>query len=88
MYSLHLVDGTIITPLERLNPSTFRFKANDSNIYFKLTPMNLAIGLLYKDDILEDVFVDYCLQNFSFNNGIIQFRIDEWNKIHKRRARK
>lgn len=76
MYNLQLLDGTIITNLQKINSSTFELDSNDSSIYHKLNDYNLTLALLFEGDLLEDVFIDYKLTNFSNMSGVIRFRID------------
>lgn len=73
---LQLVDGTTITGLRRINPGTFELDSSDSSLYYKLDENNLSLALLFEDDLLEDIFVDYKLSNFSCVNGVVDFRID------------
>lgn len=75
MYRLELADGTVINDLDRLNPSTFQFRSNDPNYYWILSPSNLAFATLYKDDELEEVFIDYIRNSYYASNGVIEFRI-------------
>ena len=86
MYSLHLLDGTILN-VRRINPSTFELDSNDSQIYFALNESNLSFALLYKDDMLEDVFLDYVRQNYSYDNGVIRFRIGKRRDNYKKKKK-
>ena len=92
MYSLQLADGTVIPNLMRLNPSTFEVETQTS-LYHQLNDSNLAFIVLTneEDNLLEDVLIDYTLQNYSEQNGLIHFRIasiDELKKAEQRRAKK
>lgn len=73
---LQLLDGTIINDLQRINPGTFKLNSDDSSLYYKLNGNNLSLALLFEGDLLEDVFIDYKLTNFSNMSGVIRFRID------------
>ena len=74
MYKLELMDGTIIDNLTRKNPSTFMVEG-DSSLYFKLNEDNLSCATLYKDDDIEDIWMDYERQNFFYDNGVVEFRV-------------
>ena len=76
MYNLQLLDGTIITNLQKINSSTFELDSNDSSIYHKLNDYNLTLALLLEGELLDDVFIDYKLTNFSCAGGKVRFRID------------
>ena len=76
MYSLELMDGTIIHNVNRINPSTFEVEG-DSSLYWLLTEDNLACATLYLGDEIEDIFINCRRQNFYCNNGIVRFRIQE-----------
>lgn len=89
MYDLHLMDGTIIKNLSRLNPCTFELKSTNPQIYFILSEVNnLTIAYLEKDGLLDDIYVDYGLQNFSAQNDIIKFRIGIWDTIYQEKKKK
>lgn len=75
MYKLVLADGTELTGLERLNPSTFEIESNNSQIYWQLSDDNLAFATLYKDEELEEIFMDCKRASYSMQNGVIHFRI-------------
>ena len=75
MYKLVLADGTELDGLERLNPSTFEIESNDSQIYWQLSDDNLAFATLYKDEELEEIFMDYTRASYTMQNGVIHFRI-------------
>lgn len=82
MYKLSLMNGTTLTVC-RLNPSTFELNSNDSQLY-NLLANNLALAFLSnEDDLLEDIFVDYDLQNFSCLNNVIRFRIGPWDEVNR-----
>ena len=83
MYSLHLMDGTVISNLKRLNPSTFELESNDSQLYFQLNNENLNLAFLNEGDMPVDMFVDYTLQNFSCFCGVIQFRLGPWDNVNR-----
>ena len=75
MYKLILADGSELSNLERLNPSTFQLKSTDSQIYWQLSDDNLAFATLYNDDELDDILMNYTRNSYYAQNGIIQFRI-------------
>ena len=75
MYKLVLADGIKLEGLERLNPSTFEIQSNDSQIYWQLSDDNLAFATLYKDEELEEIFMDCMRASYSMQNGVIHFRI-------------
>lgn len=76
MYSLELMDGTIINNLHRKNPSTF-WVEGDSSLYWLLTDDNLACATLYNDDDIDDILIDYHRQNFMCQNNIVEFRLSK-----------
>ena len=76
MYNLQLLDGTIITNLQKVNSSTFELDSNDSSIYHKLNDYNLTLALLLEGELLDDVFIDYKRTNFNCAGGKVRFRID------------
>ena len=75
MYKLVLADGTELEGLERLNYSTFEIQSNDSQIYWQLSDDNLAFATLYKDEELEEIFMDCMRTSYTMQNGVIHFRI-------------
>ena len=75
MYKLVFADGTELDGLERLNPSTFEIESNDSQIYWQLSDDNLAFATLYKDEELEEMFMDCTRASYTMQNGVIHFRI-------------
>lgn len=75
MYKLELADGTVIENIDRLNPSTFQFRSDNPDYYWILSPSNLAFATLYKDDELEDIFIDYMKTSYLFSSGWVRFRI-------------
>lgn len=76
MYKLILADGTELDNIMRVNPSTFEIQSDDPQIYWKLSQDNLAFATLYKDDELEEMFIDCARTSYSMQNGLIHFRID------------
>lgn len=81
-YSLELADGTSLSPLSRLNPSTFELKSEDGSLYYQLNNYNLSFAvLLTEDGDMEDVFLDYTLQNFTCQAGTIRFRIADREEL-------
>lgn len=82
MYKLNLMNGTILNVC-RLNPSTFELNSNDTHLY-NLLSNNLTLAFLSREDgILEDIFVDYDLQNFSCLNDVVRFRIGPWDEVNR-----
>lgn len=82
MYTLNLMDNTILNVC-RLNPVTFELNSDDKQLFNKLDK-NLTLAFLSREDgLLEDIYVDYRIQNFSNMGGIIRFRIckDEGSDI-------
>lgn len=75
MYKLVLADGTELDGLERLNYSTFEIQSNNSQIYWQLSDDNLAFATLYKDEELEEIFMDCMRTSYTMQNGVIHFRI-------------
>lgn len=75
MYTLQLADGSSISNLSRINANTFTLQSTDASIYWKLSDSNLGFATLLNNDELEDVFMDYTLQNYSVSGGTIRFRI-------------
>lgn len=82
------MDGTVINDIQCINPSTFTFKTNEPQWYFILNDNNFIIAFLEKDDLLEAIYIDYCLQNYSFNGEGVRFRIGEWKKVHAPKIKK
>ena len=93
MYTLQLADGSAIENLRRLNPSTFVLDDTGANIYARLSDSNLEFATLLNRDELDDVLIDYTLQNYSVQGGTIRFRIaplqvlEEQEKHKKERER-
>lgn len=84
MYKLLLLDGSTIDNLRRINPSTFELDGDNSlEIYFKLNERNLTYAILFKDNIIDDVFINYTKNNFVYQNNIISFRISPIPKFDK-----
>lgn len=81
MYKLILADGTELNNIHRLNPSTFEIKSNDSQMYWVLSQDNLAFATLYKNEELEDVFIDCLRTSYSMQNGIVHFRITPLSEV-------
>lgn len=75
-YSLQLADGSTISNLQRINPSTFELKSTDGGIYHQLNDYNLSFAILLNEDgDMEDVFLGFTMQNFSCQCEITRFRI-------------
>jgi hypothetical protein len=74
MYSLILADGTVLSNLHRFPNNVFWCEGNQlaANI---LTDSNLAFATVELDGELEDVLIDYTLQNLCVQGGYIQFRL-------------
>lgn len=96
MYTLQLTNGTLIEGLTRLNPSTFEVNT-ESALNYLLTDNNLSMAILSNENgLLEDIFIDYTLQSFFFQNNIFHFRIaeikelkqQEQHRLEKRKRRK
>ncbi len=81
MYKLVLADGTELNNIHRLNPSTFEIESNNSQMYWILSQDNLAFATLYKDEELEDAFIDCARTSYSMQNGIIHFRITPLSEV-------
>lgn len=79
MYSITLANGTILSNLNRANNGAFWFEGMmfPSNI---LTPENLAFITIEKDGELDEVLMDYVLQDLSVQGGYVQFRIAPMKK--------
>lgn len=79
MYSITLSNGTILSNLNRANNGAFWFKGTTfpSNL---LTPKNLAFITIEKDEELDEVLMDYTLQDLSVQGGYVQFRITPMQK--------
>lgn len=79
MYSITLANGTILSNLNRANNGAFWFEGMTfpSNI---LTPENLAFATIEKDGELDEVLMDYVLQDLSVQGGYVQFRIAPMKK--------
>lgn len=83
MYTLQLTNGTLIEGLTRLNPSTFEVNAGNA-LNHLLTDNNLSMAVLLNEDgLLEDIFIDYTLQSFFFQNNIFHFRIAEIKELEQ-----
>ena len=80
LYTLQLTDGTSLTNLTRINPSTFLLPSTDPSTYWKLSDSNLELATLMFNDELEEIFMDYTLQNYSLSGGAIRFRIAPLDK--------
>lgn len=96
MYTLQLTNGTLIEGLTRLNPSTFEVNAENA-LNHLLTDNNLSLAVLLDEDgLVTDIFIDYTLQSFFFQNNIFHFRIaeikeleqQEQHRLEKRKRRK
>lgn len=83
MYTLQLADGSSIENLKRINPRTFSLNNTNSNVYWRLSDNNLSFATLLHDDELDDVFIDYTLQNYSVQEGVIRFRIAPYSEVRK-----
>ena len=75
MYTLQFADVSSISNLSRINANTFTLQSTDASIYWKLSDSNLGFATLLNGNELEDVFMDYTLQNYSVSGGTIRFRI-------------
>lgn len=82
MYTLNLCDGTRLS-LDRLKQDTFAIVSKDSSVYHELNDFNLSLAFLDEDDSLCEVYVDYCLQNYYWDNGIVRFKIAPWDEVYK-----
>lgn len=84
MYTLQLTDGTLIEGLTRLNPSTFEINSEIA-LNHQLNDNNLSLAVLLDEDgLVSDIFVDYTLQSFFFQNNIFHFRIAEIAELEKK----
>ncbi len=84
MFSLQLADGTLIDGLKRINPSTFELISNDNILYHQLNDFNLSFAILLDEDgVMSDVYLDYTLQNFIQQSGIVYFRLTSINELKK-----
>lgn len=83
MYSLNLMDGTTISNLNKIGENTFTVESPDSQLYFLLTDSNLSLAFLEEEDLPAEIYTDFALVNFSFQDGIIQFKIGPWDEVHK-----
>lgn len=83
MYTLQFVDGSSLSNLRRINPSTFTIDSTNPDIYWRLTDYNLSFATLLHDDELDDVFIDYTLQNFCVQGGTTRFRVVPLNTLEK-----
>ena len=83
MYSLVLTDGTTIANLRQIKPYVFELDSDNVNneIYFALNDNNLALAMLYEDDELIEILMDYTRQNFYYNNHVVEFRLAPIAKI-------
>ena len=81
MYKFVLADGTELNNICRLNPSTFEIESNNSQMYWALSQDNLAFATLYKDEELEDIFIDCLRTSYSIQNGIVHFRITPLSEV-------
>ena len=84
MFSLQLADGTLIEGLYRVNPSTFELLSNDNTLYHQLNDFNLSFAVLLDEDgVMSEVYLDYTLQNFIQQCGIIHFRLISVEELQK-----
>lgn len=82
MYYLNLMDSTSL-PVHRINPSTFETKEGGSELYDRIND-NLALAFLSRGDgLVEEIYIDYCLQNFICCNNVVRFRIGSWDEVHR-----
>ena len=96
MYTLQLADGSAIENLRRLNPSTFVLDDTGENVYARLLDSNLEFATLLNGNELDDVLIDYTLQNYAVQGGTIRFRIaplqvleeQEKHRMEKERLKK
>lgn len=83
MYTLQLTDGTLIEGLNRLNSSTFEINSEKS-LNHELTDNNLSLAILLDEDgLVTDIFLNYTLQSFFFQNNIFHFRIAEIKELER-----
>lgn len=84
MFSLQLADGTLIKGLNRLSSSTFEIISNDKTLYHQLNNFNLSFAVLFDEDgVMSEVYLDYTLQNFIQQGGIIHFRLISVEELQK-----
>lgn len=84
MFSLQLADGTLIEGLHRINPSTFELLSNDNTLHHQLNDFNLSFAILFDEDgVMSEVYLDYTLQNFIQQCGIIHFRLISIEELQK-----
>ncbi len=74
MYSITLSNGTILSNLNRANNGAFWFEGMTFPTGV-LTPENLAFATIEKDGELDEVLIDYTLQDLSVQGGYVWFRI-------------
>lgn len=81
--NLYLLDGTIIRDLELIGRNKFQVKNIENNLYHLLNDNNLSLAFLDEDNILMDIYIDFALQNYFFDNGYVQFKINPWEEVYR-----
>lgn len=79
MYSITLANGTTLSNLNRANNGAFWFEGMTFPTGI-LTSENLAFATIEKDGELDEVLMDYTLQDLCVQGGYVQFRVAPMKK--------
>lgn len=84
-YILELMDGTSLTNLSMPKPNTFTLERKASApVYFQLNDDNLKCATLYDEEgNIVEIYIDATMQNFSHNNGVIQFKLTTYKVLEE-----
>lgn len=82
MYTLYLLDGTIIDNLQKVGNNAFEQQGYNYEVYRQLNDRNLSLALLCEGELLREVYIDYARLNF-YCDGTTRFRIEPAAVVYK-----
>ena len=85
MYSLYLMDGTIIHNIRQIKSNKFILPNDINNKWFyALNDDNLTIAYLCKDDdIIEEIYLDYARKSYVRQiDGTIEIILAPWKEVN------
>ena len=82
MYSLYLLDGTVIDNLQKVGNNAFEQQGCNYEAYRQLNDRNLSLALLCEGELLREVYIDYARLNF-YCDGTTRFKIAPAAQVYR-----
>ena len=85
MSDLYLMDGTIIHNISRLKNNKFLLPNDINNKwYYALNDFNLSIAYLCKDDIIEEIYIDYARKSYVRQiDDTVEIILAPWDEVNR-----